>query len=255
MNIKVLVATHKNSMMPKDREVYLPIFVGKSIHPDVNHDFKGDNTGDNISLKNSSYNELTALYWAWKNLDADVIGLDHYRRYMSLNHKKDLDSVLTKSEIEEILKNVDVILPKERKYYIESNYSHYVHSHHSEPLDKTREIIERDYPAYLSAFDHVMSKTSAHMFNMFIMKKSLFNEYCTWLFDILGKVEEQVDTSNYDNYESRIYGFISELLLDVWLDTLDIRYKEVDFVYMEKQNWLVKGFSFLRRKFKPNFSN
>ena len=56
MKTKVLVAAHKNYAMPKD-PLYLPVFVGKEIHPDVNHIFQGDNTGDNISAKNPYYNE------------------------------------------------------------------------------------------------------------------------------------------------------------------------------------------------------
>ncbi len=62
MKTKVLVAAHKNYAMPKD-PLYLPVFVGKEIHPDVNHTFQGDNTGDNISAKNPYYNELTGIYY------------------------------------------------------------------------------------------------------------------------------------------------------------------------------------------------
>ena len=94
MKTKVLVAAHKNYEMPKD-PLYLPVFVGKEIHPDVNHTFQGDSTGDNISAKNPYYNELTAIYWGWKNLDVDAMGLVHYRRYLSLNHQKSLDEVLS----------------------------------------------------------------------------------------------------------------------------------------------------------------
>lgn len=254
MNIKILVATHKNYVMPQDQSLYLPIFVGKDLHPDVNHTFQGDNTGDNISIKNAHYNELTAIYWAWRNLDADAIGLVHYRRYLSLHKQKDLTSVLDQAQTESLLKDHDIILPKKRNYYIESNYSHYVHAHHAEPLDLTRKIIEQDYSMYLKAFDEVMQRKSAHMFNMFIMKQQPFDEYCQWLFDILAKVEQNLDISDYNQYEARVYGFISERLLDVWLAVNEqYRTTEVNFVYMEKQNWLVKGGNFLKRMVKPNY--
>ena len=92
MNIKILVAVHKNYRMPDD-PMYLPVFVGKEIHPTVNHTFQGDNTGDNISKKNPHYNELTALYWGWKNLDVDALGLVHYRRYLTMGHSKDLSTI------------------------------------------------------------------------------------------------------------------------------------------------------------------
>lgn len=254
MNIKILVAAHKNYVMPQDQNLYLPIFVGKDLHPNVNHTFQGDNTGDNISVKNAHYNELTAIYWAWRNLDADAVGLVHYRRYLSLHKQKDLTSVLDQAQTESLLKDHDIILPKKRNYYIESNYSHYVHAHHAEPLDLTRKIIEQDYSMYLKAFDEVMQRKSAHMFNMFIMKQQPFDEYCQWLFDILAKVEQNLDISDYNQYEARVYGFISERLLDVWLAVNEqYRTTEVNFVYMEKQNWLVKGGNFLKRMVKPNY--
>lgn len=254
MNIKVLVAVHKKYVMPKDRQLYLPIHVGKALHPELKLNFTGDDTGVNISNKNASYNELTALYWAWKNINnCDAVGLVHYRRYLSLARKKDLNTILNQKQIETLLQKTDIILPKKRNYYIESNYSHYAHAHHIEPLDITREIVAKNYPTYLQAFDQVMHAKSAHMFNMFIMKKDKFDEYAAWLFDILNQLETKIDISEWSSYEQRVYGFISERLLDVWLETNNYKYQEVNYVHMEKQNWPKKIGEFLWRKFKkPN---
>lgn len=248
MTNRILVATHKNYAMPSD-PLYLPIFVGKRIHPDVNKTFQGDDTGDNISIKNSSYNELTALYWGWKNLDNDAVGLVHYRRYLSTNHKKNLNSVLSTGQLNDLMSEYDVVLPKKRNYYIETNYSHYVHAHRSEPLDVTRNIISENFSDYLESFDTVMKRRSAHMFNMLVMKKKYYDMYCEWLFSILAQLEGRIDTSSYGPYERRVYGFVSELLLDVWLDKNALRSTEVNFVYMERQNWLLKGWGFIKRKF------
>lgn len=248
MNIKVLVATHKNYKMPTD-PMYLPVFVGKDLHPDVNHTFQGDNTGDNISKKNAHYNELTALYWGWKNLNYDALGLVHYRRYLSLNHEKDLSAILSTDQTEEILKIADIILPQKRRYYIETNESHYLHSHEHAPFETLRQIINDEYPEYSESFERVMKRTWAHMFNMFIMKKQPLNEYVSWLFEVLGKVEAKTDVSSYTPYEQRVYGFLSEVLLDVWLDKhQEYKTQEVDYVFMEHTNWLVKGGNFLKRK-------
>ena len=250
MKIKVLVAAHKNYQMPTD-QLYLPAFVGKDLHPDVNHTFQGDNTGDNISRKNGTYNELTALYWGWKNLDVDALGLVHYRRYLSLSHKKSLDSVLTYDQAEQILQIADIILPQKRRYYIETNESHYLHAHHHEPFEVMEKVIKQDYPEYAASFDKVMKRTWAHMFNMMIMKKEPLDGYLTWMFDVLGKVEAQTRETikSYSTYEQRVYGFLSELLLDVWLDVHpEYKTQEVDYVFMEHTNWLVKGGNFLKRK-------
>lgn len=80
MDIKVIVAAHKPYRMPQD-SMYVPLHVGRALD-DQDLGWQGDNTGDNISLKNPYYCELTGLYWAWKNLKADAIGLVHYRRFL-----------------------------------------------------------------------------------------------------------------------------------------------------------------------------
>lgn len=250
MNIKFLVATHKKYWMPKD-EIYLPIQVGKEGKQDLG--YIGDNTGDNISTKNSNYCELTAIYWAWKNLEADYIGLVHYRRYFTKhnfrNCEKKKQDILTKNDFENILKDVDIIVPDKRKYYIETNRSHYNHAHYKKDLNETENIIKEIYPEYSIAFNKVMNRTWAHMFNMFIMRKDYFDEYCEWLFTILFELEKRIDISNYKVMEARVFGFISELLLDVWLETKQIKYREVNVSFIEKQNWLKKGYLFLKRKF------
>lgn len=80
--ICVVVATHKPYRMPKD-PMYMPLFVGKALRKDVDFGFMGDNTGDNISSRNSWYSELTGLYWLWKNVDVPYLGLVHYRRHFA----------------------------------------------------------------------------------------------------------------------------------------------------------------------------
>ena len=81
MKVQMLIASHKQYKMPNNDEIYDPIFVGAASKHNVPDGFQSDDTGDNISSENSHFNELTATYWAWKNSDADVIGLNHYRRY------------------------------------------------------------------------------------------------------------------------------------------------------------------------------
>ncbi len=252
-NVKIIVAAHKEYQMPKD-DMYLPVQVGAE-GKQIIKGYKQDNQGENISIKNPFFCELTGLYWAWKNLDADYIGLVHYRRYFAIKSKKAktenerFNIVLEKNEVNEILKNTDVILPKQRNYYIENLYNHYKHTMYIEPLDETKKIIEKKYPDYLIEFEKLHTRKKAHMFNMFIMKKEILNQYCTWLFDILFELEEKVDSSKYDNFHSRFYGRISELLLDVWINTNKIKYEEVKVIDMQNVNWWKKGFSFLKAKF------
>ena len=78
--MKIIVAAHKEYWMPED-PVYMPMHVGRAISAPL--PYCGDDNGDHISGKNRTFCELTAIYWAWKNLDDDFIGLCHYRRYFA----------------------------------------------------------------------------------------------------------------------------------------------------------------------------
>lgn len=241
-DIKIIVAAHKEYKMPEG-DMYLPVHVG-AVLSDKDFGYQRDDQGDNISAKNRSFCELTGIYWAWKNLDADYVGLVHYRRLFG---KK--SGILQKAEAERLLEKSGVVVPALRKYYIENLYSHYVNTLHAGPLDKTYEIIAKKYPEYMPEMDALKKRTSAHMFNMFIMKKEYFDRYCEWMFDVLFELEKNVDDNDFDAFHSRFYGRISELMLDVWLRTNKIDAAECPFVYTEKVNWFKKIKSFLMAKF------
>ena len=248
MNIKVIVATHKKYRMPDDK-MYLPLHVGRYGKDDIG--FQGDDTGDNISEKNANFCELTGLYWAWKNLDADYVGLAHYRRHFSLkkNAEDKFSAILTQEQAENLLKSNDAILPKKRNYYIETIYSHYSHTFDASHLDKTKKILKSKYPDYIPAYEKAMSSTKAHMFNMFIIKKELADKYCEWLFDILFELEKEIDTSGMSTFDARLFGRVSELLFNVWLLKNNIKYTEINHIHMEPIDWTKKISGFLSAKF------
>lgn len=240
--IRILVAAHKLYKMPSDG-IYLPIHVGASGNQPI-PGFTADDTGDNISSKNPNFCELTGLYWAWKNLSCDYLGLVHYRRHFRGNR-----GIASESEIADVLREADVILPRKRNYFIETNRSQYVHAHHSVDLDETRCILEERYPDYVAAFDRSMESRSGHRFNMFVMRRDLADRYCKWLFDVLFELERRLDISKYSVYDARVFGFVSERLLDVWIETNGIGFRELPVLNLESQHWPRKIANFLKRKF------
>ena len=248
---QIIIAAHKEYAMPKD-EIYLPLHVGAEGKKEL--PYEKDNSGEHISEKNPYFCELTGVYWAWKNLDAKNVGLVHYRRYFSGKSKFEVNGkvkkIISENEVNKLLEKVDIILPKKRNYYIETLYSHYEHTMYIEPLDITGDIVAEKYPEYKVEFDKLKKRRSAHMFNMFIMKKEVMAKYSEWLFDILFELEKRVDVSKYDSFHARFYGRVSELLLDVWINTNKLSYKEVKLRSIEKTNWWKKGMSFLKAKFK-----
>ena len=262
--ITVVIATHKKYNMPQDK-MYMPVHVGAEGKIDENGNsldlgYVKDNTGDNISQKNSSFCELTGLYWAWKNLESDFVGLAHYRRHFSLKKKsKDpFENILTMNELESLTQNYSVFVPKKRKYYIETLYSHYAHTHYAEHLDITKQIISEKCPEYLESCEKVYKHTSGFMFNMMIMRKDLFDCYCQWLFDILFELENRIGdkAKELSFFQGRFYGRVSEIIFNVWLDyqvksgkIKQSEIKEIPCIYTEKIDWSRKVKSFICAKF------
>ncbi len=258
MDIKIIIATHKKYFMPSDK-IYIPLHVGAEGKVDergniLDFGYEKDNTGENISDLNPYFCELTGLYWMWKNIKADYLGLAHYRRHFCFRRKGDKwKSVLNSNEARLLCDQYDVIVPIKRHYVIESLASHYSHTHYKEHLDRTREIIERRYPQYLVNYDRILKKTSGYMFNMFLMRQDLLNDYCEFLFDILFDLDKQVDISEYSPFQARYPGRIGELLINVWLDRerkeRNLKVKEIGCIHMEPINWRNKGTAFLKAKF------
>ena len=250
MKIKILVATHKKYSFP-DNTIYMSIQVGKALSPD-DFGYLTDNTGENISQKNRSFSELTALYWVWKNSffkESDLCGLVHYRRYFSGNETFGKFEILGEKDIEELMTDFDVIVPVKRKYYIETIRSHYEHAHYKKDLDTLEEVLKEYSPEYMDAFAKVMEQRSLFLYNMFVMRTEYFSDYCSWLFDILFEVEKRADSSEYDTYQGRIFGFLAERLFNVWLQHSQLRVKEVKVVNLEGENLILKAVNMLKRKY------
>ncbi len=212
-NVKIYTMTHKKFEEPTD-SMYIPLQVGKAIHKDLG--YLGDDTGDNISSKNPFYAELSGMYWVWKNCnDLDYVGICHYRRYLINDEEK----ILTKKEILDILETkADVIVTK--KLELKSNYyDGFAQNHNIQDLEITGKVIKEKYSEYYSNYEKMVHKNETYFGNIMICSKKIFDSYCEWLFGIFFEVEKYVDFSNYDNYHMRVYGFISEFLLMVWLET------------------------------------
>ncbi len=248
MDIKILVATHKKAQMPQD-SMYLPVQVGKALSSE-DFGYATDDTGDNISAKNPYLCELTALYWGWKNLDNEYIGLAHYRRHFSCRFGRwKYNLIMTKPEMERCLSKADVVLPVKRYYFIETLYSHYKHTHDVGHLEIARETIERICPEYVGSFDKVMDRRSGHMFNMMVMRRPILNVYCEWLFNILFAMEKDVDFKALSPFDARWPGRIAELLLDVWITHNKVKYVETGMVMLGKENFWAKLKGFLAAKY------
>lgn len=244
-DVRILVAAHKPYWVPSD-ELYLPVEVGAALRDEHIDGFTRDDTGDNISIRNGRLCELTALYWGWKNLEADAVGLVHYRRYFAGAGER---GVLTHDEARRLLAEAPVVVPKRRNYVIESLGSHYAHTHSEKHLEALREAVRKVSPQRLEVYDRHLASTRGHMFNMLLMKREVLDPYATWLFDVLDAAEGRVDHDGMQPFQERYLGRLGELLLDVWLMSERVPYREVGLRELERVNWIKKGASFLAAKF------
>lgn len=270
--IKILVCCHKKSNLPNS-QIFLPIHVGAAIsNEDLSiqrDDQLNGEACDNISSKNKSYCELTAMYWAWKNIkklypNIKYIGLNHYRRYFNFN-KNYYDHytfpensaskyVLNTNKLIRYLKK-DVSIVAKGKIYPYSLYIDYCVCHLSEDIKILEKIIIDLYPEYLNSFVRIVRENNilSH-YNMFVMSYDKFNSYCEWLFKILAEAERRINIENYSVYQTRIFGYMAERLFNVWLyhNKINIKYIPINWYVDNKK--ILNVVNYFRRNFKFKLS-
>ena len=221
MKTKIFVMTHKKFQQPKDKELYIPLHVGRKLGKNLG--YMGDDTGDSISNRNPLYGELTGMYWLWKNYtDTDYIGICHYRRYFFFFFLK----LMTKKGYEEVLKNADILVSN--AVYAPVTYiEYYGEAHNADNMIYAGNVIHRLFPQYEDSFIQVVMKGKKYYFgNLCVMSKKLYDEYCEWLFAIFFEMEKNIDVSGYDEYHKRVFGFLSEQLLFVFITANKLRVAE-----------------------------
>lgn len=238
---QIVVSVHKPSLLPVD-----PCYV--SVHAGAEHSVFSniaqfrDDTGVNISKMNPFYCELTTLYWFWRNCRAPSVGLSHYRRYF-LSEKS--GAYLTGAELM-ALDGFEVIAPLPRRYFVINVKDQLSARFGRSYWEILGDSISKVQPNYLKCMDEVGNRTYLHLYNMFIMRWELFDEYMGWLFSVLEEVEHALDVGNTGKLHERMVGHLSERLLDIWLaGNPQARVKEVPVYFVEQQREYRKAIGLL----------
>lgn len=251
MTARMLIAAHKSSQIPTD-PLYLPVHVGHALNP-VDLGFQPDDDGENISALNRSYCELTAMYWAWKNLPDVAIGLSHYRRYfIGKADGPDGARVLGADDADELLGKHDIVIGKPRNYVIETIESHYKNGHHGEDLDVLRDVLREQHPEDIGAYEAVFGGRSLSLYNMFLAQRDVFDAYAGWLFPLLSEVADRVEEDGRTAYQQRTIGYLSERMLNVWVrargDELAVATRKI--VNTQGEPKFSKGIGLVKRKLR-----
>jgi hypothetical protein len=231
--IKIFTCYHTEPPLLRSG-ILLPLKVGADLHK-TEKDAICDNIGDNISAKNPYFCELTGMYWIWKNIQADIVGICHYRRFLNLqtedtkflNFKSNFEQKygLTEEQIEKKLEQYDVVLPQKHPYKPRPKhltiYRQYADYHIIKDLDIALEILYEKYPDMFPLAERLLKKDQQmYIGNILLCKKVLFDEYSKWLFDILFEVERRIhqDVETRNAYQKRVYGFLSERLMRIFVE-------------------------------------
>lgn len=225
----IYTVAHKKFEPPKNK-LFIPIFVGNAQESAL--DALRDSVGDNISGLNPVINELTALYWVWKNTCTDIVGMCHYRRYFSVSPEfVNMEfSLLSQDKIEDELKIFDMIVSNAISAYPFSLEEQLRKTVNPAAFDTGMSLIRGRImevcPEYLKEFDSCFKGFIMYPCNMFITTWDRLSEFCEWLFGIIIDVARKADVTMYDSYSQRIIGFIAERLLTVWIKYNRVRVKE-----------------------------
>ena len=242
-------------------DIFYPIRCGAVFDKRKDVDIPGDNTGDNISEKRESFCELTVMYWAWKNMNADYYGLCHYRRYLSFDNKT---HQVAKSEHDNGCVNINYLTENvKRKYrlnydgvkamidkfdviacapinYNKTNLDAMKNSpdyHNMDDVYEAIKIIHEKYPEMDNIVHEYMHGKKIRLYNCWIMRKDIFMKYSEWLFSILFELEKRIDMSKYGIQKYRTPGTIGERLFGIYCLYLSkqkkIRFKNQQLLFIE----------------------
>lgn len=184
----------------------IPLQVGSELTNDRVADLQ-DNVGNNISIKNPNYCELTALYWIWKNVlgEDGYYGLYHYRRWLNID-EKDMDNIIEN--------NVDVILPYPTLHEPDIREHHRRYIKESD-WEATLITLKEISPDYFKVYNEIFSQEYFYNYNILVAKAKVLEDYCNWLFPILERVEELSKPKSI-NRNDRYIGYIAENLLTLY---------------------------------------
>lgn len=242
-SIQVFQTFHKDYPSNPSSSWLRPVGVGGYQH----EGFESDASGVNIAALNPAYCELTVQYWAWKNTKSEHVGFCHYRRLMNFvidqtwlapgNSSLPVDAGLVDylsspaqlQRLQILMGHWDVVVPRQVKT-VPSIEHQYLACVERAPWEAFLRVIKLVYSAHRGAEDYFRLAPQAPMWNMFVMRRELFEAYCRDLFLVMDAVYEQIGAP-YDAYQNRYPGFLGERFLGFWLYLKQPRVCEVPMLH------------------------
>lgn len=244
-SVKIVVSCHKKFPIPNS-DVYLPVHVGAGGASAPIPGMQPDNEGENISDRNFTFCELSAQYWAWKNLDADYVGQCHYRRYFCFgdtagerdDHAQIVVPHLSDETAHELALDDGALISREvhgadittahwwdvrgvktprgaSRNVAEHMTSYGLYSY--DDLEVLKQIVRERQPEYLEDLESYLEGSQYLGYNCFVMRRAAFEELCAFEFDVLLEFDRRKDYAGLTRNQRRICGYLGEVLYSVFI--------------------------------------
>jgi hypothetical protein len=247
--VVILKCFHSEKSYPKKKyisKLRRPLLCGTDLHDFDYKDIYKDNTGENISIENSQYSELTGYFWAWHNLNTDYIGMEHYGRhfikhvpYFNDDVKKEF--LLDEKDILSILSQYDFIVPVHESQN-ESIYELYLRCFGEAGVKMLVWILRffhrNNLPNYEEAALRYFSHNRVYRANLLMTSKKEFDNYCLMMFSMINYIKDRMAVEP----NSRVWGYLTEVFPMVYILANNKTFKEVDTaVDIAECNWEIEG--------------
>ena len=217
----MFVITHKSIKEKVKEQGYYYLAVGKQLQ-DIE---LSDINEKSIAEKNGFYCELTGLYWVWKNIDAREIGLCHYRRFFC-EIVDDQYIPMSIEKLSAVLKEGDIVLPQKVNVYMDY-ITYYEKCLRNDALRQCCRFLIKKDQKYKTIIQDLLKSNCYYCYNMFYASESIVKQYCEWLFPLLFEFEPLVNMRGWSQQQQRVFGYLSEFLLNVWVKASDLHVIEI----------------------------
>lgn len=236
-DIKIFVS-HRSNLDSEiiENPLYIPVRCGAVQDKHGHTTMLGDDTGEHISEKKDLYGSLTVLYWAWKNINSDYYGFTEQSDYLAFQYSDNdcfLQPFLTQtfyqkfgisdtSTVRGIVEQYKIVIPRPLSVH-DSNfaYKYYqslMYTNDTTDLDRFRSLV-KEQATFLSPYlENYISGKKFYFHLSFVLQSDYFKEYCTTLFALLAKLEQDIDPTYYSEERRRQFPYLALLLFGAYVD-------------------------------------
>lgn len=179
----------------------------------------------NCYLDHRYFCELGGLYKLWKQVNTDIVGLEHYRRFFTDNDAVP-GTILTEDKIKDILSSHDIIMSlnhlsatnvltwmAQEKHNLTASTNTIVKEMLFKWLMYLRDYYSTEFVDY--TMNRMLTERSYYGCNMFIGNKRVVDDYARFLFPNLERFT--IDVMRRKR-EPRLYGYLSEYIMGYWME-------------------------------------